>query len=180
MVGRKTAPEALITAALILHRNPTDDIPDLPANAKPTFPKPSELVAEAKKLKIDKATAGLIDWAEGELKVKERGSAGIRSFGGGAKQTVTIPFRAGELATVTVIATHLVKSNPLAGAYHRPAKFTITVEGPGAPKTVTRTGGGSTAFMVPLPKGVAKGKPVPYKVTVAVEGRSPHFTAHTN
>lgn len=183
----KKDPSSLVTAALILHRNPTEEIADLPEEAKKAaLPAAKDLLAEARKFKPDdKGVAAVLDWADAELKVKERGSAGLKTFAGTKTLTVTIPFKAGEPASIQATAlAHFPKTTgfpPKVQQVSGPAIAVIAVVGPGAPAAKTGNGTVGTSFMVPTSTTVKKGTPVPYKVTVTVtNGTSPTFHAHTN
>jgi hypothetical protein len=101
--GRRTkTPEALITAALILHRTPAEKAADAQLDESNA---PAALLAEARKLRpTDKTLAGLADQAAEAISETARGAiTGPRTTGGvlrrGSGATITVGCKAGE-ATV--------------------------------------------------------------------------------
>jgi len=120
--GRRTkTPEALITAALILHRNPSEQAKDQPAGERPAALSPADLLAEAKKLRADdKALADLVARALDAIGEQSRGStSGPQMWSGrlnpGATQTITRVFKAREPAVVRVQAVPLPPAPPRLG-----------------------------------------------------------------
>jgi hypothetical protein len=114
--GRKTkTPEALITAALILHRTPVEKSSEPSGGEASAIPAPAELLAEAKKLRPDdKALADVIAQAQDSLKEKPRGAVGgpkqqSRRLAPGAQIVMTANFHAKHQGVVNWVAGGHVK-----------------------------------------------------------------------
>jgi len=158
--GRESKlPEALVTAALILYKNPVEAVTTLDKDTVPATPTtPAGLLAEAKKMRPDdKALAASIDKAAEDMKESSRAAVGgVKTFTGAVSAGGSIRFAKGR-ATVTATGSYFVPKSGFSQPHTastsvqltvRDAKGVIVYQQSGSNPTWAATLGGEQTYHV--------------------------------